>query len=85
MATLTAKTRAKIPGKKFGLPGARKYPMENRSHAINAKARAKQQLDAGGLSKAEYDQIVSKADGIIGKKNEKDLKGYLKDTYGRGR
>jgi hypothetical protein len=65
MAKLTAKQRNKIPSKKFGLPGKRAFPMENRSHAINAKARAAQELEAGRLSKSEYDQIVSKADRIL--------------------
>ena len=40
MAKLTAKTRNKIPKKEFGLPGERKYPMEDKSHARNAKSRA---------------------------------------------
>ena len=41
MAKLTAKARNKIPGKDFALPG-RRYPIEDRSHAANAKARVSQ-------------------------------------------
>jgi hypothetical protein len=65
MAKLTAAARNKIPAKKFGLPGSRKYPMPNVAHAINAKARATQQLDAGNLSADEHAAIVSKADRMI--------------------
>ena len=61
MAKLTAETRAAIPTSQFAGPG-RSYPVEDRSHAINAKARAKQQLDAGHLSPGEYHSIVAKAD-----------------------
>jgi hypothetical protein len=60
MATLTAATRKKIPTKQFAGPD-RSYPIEDRSHAGNAKARAKQQLDAGRLSQGQYDSIIAKA------------------------
>ena len=40
MAKLTAAKRKKIPKKEFGMPGEKKYPMEDKSHARNAKARA---------------------------------------------
>ncbi len=66
MATLTTKARKAIPTSKFAGPN-RSYPVENRSHAGNAKARAKQQLNAGNLSQEEYDSIVSKADRVLGK------------------
>lgn len=65
MAKLTAAKRKKIPSKEFGEPGSRKYPMPDRAHAINAKARAAQQLEAGRLSKSEHDKIVAKADRIL--------------------
>lgn len=42
MAKLTAKTRNAIPTKEFALPGERKFPIEDRSHAQNALARASQ-------------------------------------------
>jgi hypothetical protein len=41
MATLTAKTRGAIRSSLFALPG-RRYPIEDRAHASNAKARAAQ-------------------------------------------
>lgn len=75
MPDLPAKKRARIPTKKFGLPerarsaDAKKesgnYPMPDRRHAANAKARAKQQLKSKKLSRAQYDRIVSRADRIL--------------------
>ena len=61
MAKLTAKSRNKLPLTSFGLPGSRKYPMPDASHAANAKARASQQVKAGKLSKAEQAKIDAKA------------------------
>ena len=68
MARLRASRRKKIPKSSFGLPGSRKYPMHDRAHAINAKARAKQQLNKGKLSRSSYNKIVAKANRKIGKK-----------------
>lgn len=65
VATLDAAARKKIPSKEFAGPG-RSYPIEDRAHAGNAKARAKQQLDAGRLSQGQYDRIVAKADRKLG-------------------
>jgi hypothetical protein len=38
MATLTAGRRNKLGKSTFGLPGERKYPMPDKSHARNALA-----------------------------------------------
>jgi hypothetical protein len=72
---LRAKKRAKVPTKKFGLPERARssdskketgnYPMPDRRHAANAKARAKQQVEKKKLSRARYERIVSKADRIL--------------------
>ncbi len=62
---LTAKQRADIPASKFGLPKQRAYPMEDKSHARNAKARASQALKAGKISRAEFDKVIKKADKVI--------------------
>lgn len=67
MATLTTKKRKSLRDSTFGLPGERKYPMPDRSHAANAKSRASQQLSKGRLTKGEYDRIVSKANKKLGK------------------
>lgn len=67
MSKLTSKARKHIPSSKFGMPGSRKYPMPDRSHAANAKARATQQVKAGHLSPASAAKIRSKADKMLGK------------------
>jgi len=41
VAKLTAKTRAAIPTSEFAGPG-RSYPVEDRSHAVNALSRVSQ-------------------------------------------
>jgi hypothetical protein len=66
MADLTAKKRSGLRSSTFGLPGQRKYPMPDKSHAANAKARAHQQLNAGHLSSSQYHEIVSKANKKLG-------------------
>ena len=65
MATLTEKKRDKLPDSKFGLPDEHKYPMPDKSHARNAKARASQQEKKGNLSEAEKAKIDRKADRIL--------------------
>jgi len=68
MSKLTSERREKLPEKTFGLPGQRKYPMPDASHAANAKARATQQVNAGRLSPASASKIRAKANRILGKK-----------------
>lgn len=68
MATLTTATRKKIPKKEFGLPGAKKYPMEDKAHAANAKARASQMEKKGKLSKSSENKIDTKANKVLGSK-----------------
>ncbi|MGH2465471.1 MAG: hypothetical protein ACRDGI_08420 [Candidatus Limnocylindrales bacterium] len=67
MAELTTKKRNKEPNSDFGLPEERKYPMPDKSHARNAKARAAQQEKNGNLSASDEKRIDRKADRIIGK------------------
>ena len=67
MGVLNEKKRDSIPESKFGLPEERKYPMPDKSHARNAKARASQQVEEGNLSKREKEKIDRKADRILGK------------------
>ena len=50
MAKLTTSKKKAEPKNEFGLPGERKYPMPDKSHAANAKARATQQEKKGKLS-----------------------------------
>lgn len=67
MSVLTTKNRKALPKASFGLPDEKKYPMPDRSHAANAKARAQQQFDKGNLSKDDLAKIDRKADGILNK------------------
>jgi len=65
---LTAAKRKKIPKGEFGLPGEKKYPMFDKAHAANAKARATQMVNKGKLSKSSKMKIDAKANKILGKK-----------------
>jgi len=67
MAELKAKTRDKLPAGDFAEPGKRAYPIEDKSHARNAKARASQAVKAGRMSKAEESKIDKKADAVLKK------------------
>lgn len=62
MAKLTTKTRNKLPKSDFGLPGEKKYPMPDKSHARNAKARASEMEHKGKLSPSTKAKIDAKAD-----------------------
>jgi hypothetical protein len=65
MSDLTTKMRDKLPKKEFGLPGEKKYPMPNREHAANAKARASQMVNKGKLSESSKEKIDAKANRIL--------------------
>jgi hypothetical protein len=65
MATLSEKQRDKLKASQFGLPEERKYPMPDKDHARNAKARAAQQAEQGNLTKAEKTKIDRKADRVL--------------------
>jgi hypothetical protein len=66
MATLTADKRNNLSKSTFGLPGERKYPMPDKAHAANAKARASQQEAKGNLSPSAKAQIDAKANKVLG-------------------
>jgi hypothetical protein len=65
MAELRAAQRNRLAGSEFGLPGERKYPMPDRSHAANAKARATQMEKRGKLSESSKEKIDAKANRIL--------------------
>ncbi len=81
MAKLTAKERARLPAKSFGLPErarstkAKKqsgnYPMPDRGHAISAIRRSEAEREAGNLTKDEFDRINRKARKILRKEKRK--------------
>jgi hypothetical protein len=64
MAKLTTKARNKLPDSSFAGPD-RSYPVQDKSHAANAKARATQQYEAGNLSKSSRDKIRAKANKVL--------------------
>jgi hypothetical protein len=68
MAKLNAAARRQLPASAFGEPGKRAYPMPDRVHAANAKARATQQVNKGKLSPAAAARVRKKADRILGEK-----------------
>ena len=67
MPELDEKDRDKLKESQFGLPDERKYPMPDKSHARNAKARASQQVHEGNLTKSEKAKIDRKANKILNK------------------
>ena len=81
MAKLTAKQRAKLPAKDFGLPEkarseeARKesgnYPIPDKGHAISAIRRSEAERAAGNLTKDEFERINRKARKMLKKKKKK--------------
>lgn len=71
MAKLDTEKRKNLPKSEFGLPGKRAYPMEDKSHARNAKARASEMEHKGKLSASSKAKIDAKADKVLGKAKKK--------------
>lgn len=65
MAKLSSGARNKLPAKDFAEPEKRAYPIEEKAHARDAKARASQAVKAGRMSKAEEGKIDKKADAVL--------------------
>lgn len=70
MTKLTTKARKAIPKSEFGMPGERKFPMPDRAHAANAKARATQMVAKGKLSAGSAAKIKAKANKMLGSKGK---------------
>jgi hypothetical protein len=73
MGKLTSKARKALPASKFAGPG-KSYPVPDKSHAANAKARATQAVNAGRMTKGEEAAIDSKANKVLGKGSAADNK-----------
>lgn len=73
MAKLDTKKRNALPKSEFALPESRKYPVDTKARAVNAKARAQQQYDKGNLSKSALAKIDEKANRVLdnGKRGSK--------------
>ena len=67
MAKLSSGQRKRLPASEFAGPH-KSYPVNDRAHAANAKARASQAVKAGRMSKAQEARIDAKADRVLGKK-----------------
>ena len=67
MSKLSTRKRDALPAKDFAEPEKRAYPIEDKAHARNAKARAAQAQKAGRMSKAEERRIDRKADKVLGR------------------
>lgn len=65
MSKLKTEEREDLSKSKFALPEKRKYPVEDKAHARNAKARAAQQEKAGNLSPADKKKVEAKADKVL--------------------
>ncbi|CAN5247057.1 hypothetical protein BH10PSE1_BH10PSE1_24460 [soil metagenome] len=65
MSELSSKARDKLPAKDFAEPDKRAYPIEDKAHARNAKARAAQAVKAGRMPKAEEARIDKRADKVL--------------------
>lgn len=66
MAKLTTSARKKLSGANFALSG-RRYPIEDKAHARDAKSRASREYHDGRLSAAEKATVDRKADAVLGK------------------
>ena len=64
MAKLTTKRRDALKGSQFAGPD-RSYPVNDKSHAANAKARATQMVKKGKLSEGEAEKIKAKANRVL--------------------
>jgi hypothetical protein len=65
MAKLTTKARNALPDSAFAGPN-RSYPVQDASHAANAKARASQAVNAGRMSKGGEAKIDARANRKLG-------------------
>ena len=64
MAKLDAAERRALPKGDFALPG-RRFPINDRAHAANAKARATQMVKRGKLSASSAARIRAKANRLL--------------------
>jgi hypothetical protein len=61
MTVLTAAARKRLPKSVYALPELEKYPITDLKHAAVAKSYAKQELDNGNLTEAQYRRVIAAA------------------------
>ncbi len=66
MAKLSSRARKALPKSDFAGPG-RSYPVEDKAHARNAKARASEMANKGRLSASTEAKIDAKANKVLKK------------------
>ena len=71
MSKLTTKARKRLKPKEFALPKSRKYPLNDKTHAANAKSRASEMEHKGKISKETEEKIDAKANKVIKGKAKK--------------
>jgi hypothetical protein len=67
MAKLKAKRRNKLKKSQFALPGSRRFPIHDKAHARNAKARASQMQKSGKISKSTAAKVKARANKVLNK------------------
>lgn len=65
--SISAAKRRSLPKSKFGLPGSKRYPVDTKARAANAKARATQMYRAGKLSASSRSKINAAANRTLKK------------------
>ena len=65
MAKLSTRKRNNLPKSEFALPNERKYPINDKAHAVNAKARAEQMANKGKISSSTKEKIDAKANRVL--------------------
>jgi hypothetical protein len=78
VAKVPTKQRNSMPKSDFAEPKKRKYLIEDKSHAANAKARASAEFNKGKMSKGELEKIDRAADKEL-KKSKPKAKAKKKD------
>ena len=66
MSHLSRSARDALPDSAFGLHETRTYPMPDKTHARNAKARAAGEFNRGVLSAHDRACVDTKADLVLG-------------------
>lgn len=80
MAKLNSAARKALPKSDFAGPD-RSFPVPDKSHAANAKARASQAVNEGRMSKGTEAKIDSKANKVLGKGNDLPKRGQRTSTH----
>lgn len=65
MPKLTTKSRKALPKSEFALAAERKFPVNDKNHAKNAKSRASEMEHKGKISKSTENKIDAKANKVL--------------------